>query len=220
MTAETDHAIALGFAPVKVRGAFTNLLQLDTRLGQIVMQAREATLARIKLQWWHDQLLAARGLDLAADRLLGDVVANIGHHDVTFESLAGLTRGWDLLLDPLPFDAAHLINYARERGERLFELAAQIVGQPLSDALRAAGAGWALGDFAFRCSDRGTAEIAQSLASAHFALHPQRQIGRELRTFALLAQFAAIDAQSEFGKLRFYSARRRAFEALRFSVLR
>ena len=220
MSAVNDQAIALGYAPAKVRGAFTTLLALDARFAQIVAQAREAALGQIKLRWWHDQLKAARASGRGDDPLIADIVANFGHHDVTFELLAGLTRGWHLLLDPLPFDAEHLREYARERGVRLFEIAALVVGQRPSEALRAAGAGWALSDFAFRCSDRGTAEIAQTLARAQFASQPQRKLGRELRTFALLAQFAAIDARLGLDKVRPNSSRWRAFEALRFSLLR
>lgn len=220
MGAENDQAIALGFAPAKLRGAFTTLLALDARFAQIVVQAREGALARIKLQWWHDQLIAARASGRVADPLLGDVMTNFGHHDVTFAALAGLTQGWGLLLDPLPFDAEHLSEYAGERGARLFEIAALVVGQRPSEALRAAGAGWALVDFAFRCNDRQTADIAQGLARALFAATPQRTLSYDLRTFALLAQFAAIDARSGIDMSRPSTTRRRAYEALRFSLLR
>lgn len=218
MPTETDQKIALTYAPAKVRAAFTTLLALDARLAQIVMQTREVTLGKIKLQWWHDQLLATNSSTQTADPFLADVVEAFHHHDVTFETVARLTHGWECLLEPMPLDDALLTQYACERGARLFEIAAQIVGEDASEALRAAGAGWALADFAFKCSDQTTAHRALSLAKAHFRARPQRKLSRDLRPFALLAQFSAIDVQSDINKVRPDSPRQRAFEALKFSI--
>ncbi len=220
MPAESDQQIALGFAPNVVRRAFTTLLQLDARLAQIVMQTREVTLGKIKLQWWHDQLSAINVTIQAADPLITDVFDAFHHHDVTFETVARLTLGWNLLLEPLPLDREHLSQYAFERGATLFEIGGQIAGHGSSEALRAAGAGWALIDLAFRCSDRKTALSAQSLARDLFGSKPERKLGRDLRPFALLAHFSAIDAQSGIDQVKQDSAPRRAFEALKFSLFR
>jgi 15-cis-phytoene synthase len=215
---ETDQSIALGYAPNKVRHAFTTLLRLDARFAHIVAQARDLTLGQIKLQWWYDAIMAAGTAQTPNEPLLNDIATIVQDHDVSFKRIAGLTRGWSALLEPLPFDEERLRTYAQARGAELFTIAAVITDAAPGDNHSAAGQGWALADFAFRCSDPATAALAVSLAKQHFSTRPERRCGGAMRTFAILAHFGAIDVKSGVLQPRPDTPRRRAFEAIRFST--
>jgi hypothetical protein len=98
--------------------------------------------------------------------------------------LARLIEGWEVLLDPLPLGAEALSTYADARGAALFGLIARALGGQSDDG---AGRGWALADFAWRCSDAGTATRARDLAATALSSAKQGKLPRPLRILARLA---------------------------------
>ncbi len=203
--------LALAYATSALRPAFTTLLLLDATLGRILAQAREPRLAQIRLAWWR---AALEGLSPAAARPHDPVLAAcqtlIRRHDVTPAMLAGLTDGWEALLLSVPLTPGALTRYSDGRGGALFAIAGWIAAVETS-----AGAGWALMDFARRCSDPATATLARTMAVSALAVAPASAVPPVLRPFGIMTRFAERDATRGSAS----QAVRRIGQALRYAVL-
>lgn len=187
-------AIALLHAPSKVRPTLAVLWALDEALGRIVQTTTEPMLGQMRLTWWHEQLCELDRGQVAAEPVisaLSDIVATGRLHGV---DLAGLVEGWEALLEPLPLSAAVLDNYAADRGARLFEMSARLLRREMPVTL---GEGWALVDFAGKCSDNTTATRAWAMASARL----QGQPIKGPKPLRILARIAAAKAKRP-GSLR------------------
>lgn len=122
-----------------------------------------------------EPVIAALALIVASGRLRG-------------ADLARLVEGWEALLDPLPLNDAPLAVYAAGRGARLFSMSAQLLDGEVAAAL---GEGWALIDFAERCSDTTTAQRACMMGKGRLSLQPIKGP----KSLRILARTAAIKAK-------------------------
>jgi 15-cis-phytoene synthase len=203
--------LALAYAKAALRPSFTTLLLLDATLGRILAQAREPHLAQIRLAWWR---AALEGLTQQAARPNDPVLAAchtlIRRHDVTPVMLAGLTDGWEALLESVPLTHGSLSRYGEARGAALFAIAARIAAVETS-----AGAGWALMDFSLRCSDPATATLARTMAVSALAVAPAAKVPPLLRPFGIMTRFAERDA----ARVSVNQAVRRIAQAMRYALL-
>lgn len=163
----------------------TALWTLDATLGTIVASTTQPLVGQLRLTWWHEAL---SGLDKATVRgepvlaaLAGDVIAT-GRVDAA--ALALLVEGWEALLEPMPLDRVALESYADGRAA-MFDLSAAILGT-LGD--RPSARGWALADFALRCSDDVTAGRAWDLTAVALADACMSGLPRSLRSLARLTE--------------------------------
>lgn len=180
-----DQRLALAYAKGNLRPFFAVLLQLDAELGAAVSAASEPMLGQIRLAWWRDAI--ASGRDEAP------LLAALRAHDVDGRlrpSLAAMVDGWETLLQPVPLGEAALKDYAEGRGRGLFRAAACVAGGA-GDDVGSTGAGWALIDFAFHCSDVVTAEKA--FAMGRLALEDAAPLPGSLRPFQIMTRFARSD---------------------------
>jgi 15-cis-phytoene synthase len=188
--------IALAYAPKPCRAALRALWDVDAALGRVVATTTEPMIGQMRLTWWHGALTALDWGEVAAQPVIAAAHAVIRDHDVTGAMLAGLVEGWELLFDPVPLATDVLGDYATRRGEGLFAIAARVLGAPMTSGL---GAGWALTDFAGRCSDPVTRERARLLANELFAVAPIHG-PRVLRILARIAKAQATRPSGDMTK--------------------
>ena len=193
MSGDPELALALAYAPSAVRPALEALWALDAQFGHVVRSTTEPMIGEIRLTWWHDALLALGNGPAPDEPLLQRVKACLGEADLP--ALAGMAEGWSELLEAMPLGDQALESHAERRGGALFRQAAILLGGEAHD-VSAAGRGWALVDFAFRCSDRATA--ARALAMARAALEPAMALRwpKAARPLGILAHIALRDAKA------------------------
>jgi 15-cis-phytoene synthase len=208
-----DIVLALAYAERDLRAPFTTLFRLDAQLGRIVASAREPQLARIKLAWWREQLLALGGNAHPVDPVLVDCNDLVCRYDVTGDTLAAIAHGYDELIDAIPLSTDALEAFASGRGG-LFCVAAQIAGCDPSPLLMSAGRAWALTDYAFHCGDRVTAERSMALANEDAPSHRYKW-PKQMRTFRILSAFATFDLRSGLEKYPATGTPRRLWHLMR-----
>ena len=145
--------LALAYAPKGKRLALQTLWALDFALGRIVATTTEPLIGQMRLTWWHNRLVALDAGSVPAEPILGQLSHLVRECDITGAELAILVEGWEILLEPLPLSDDQLLAFAGSRGNQMFVLSARILGSAIPTGL---GTGWALTDFAARCSDRVT----------------------------------------------------------------
>jgi 15-cis-phytoene synthase len=155
-------SLVLAYAPRSVRPHLSALLDLDTTLGRIVASTTDPIIGQMRLTWWHEQLTMIENSSAPVE----PVLASLKRYGIVGADVATMIDGWEALLDPMPLNDAALRLYADHRGERLFSIAANLCDQPVAMGL---GAGWALVDFAMRCSDPQTVLLACSMAREYLA---------------------------------------------------
>jgi phytoene synthase len=213
---DVETALSLAYAPASARPALTALWRLDETLAAIVQSTTEPMIGQMRLTWWQDALLALADAPPPAEPVLSDIAHVIPHLGGAPERLVPLIDGWEVLLDPLPWDDAQLASYAQGRGETLFTCAATLlVGDRAGVA--AAGRGWALVDLAFRCSDRSMARRAIALADRALADAPRHWPGR-LRSLGMLSVLAARDVRAGLDRPRRPGSPARVLRALRHRI--
>lgn len=182
---DPDRDFALVHVPTSTRDAVAALWALDAALGRIVASTSQPMIGQMRLTWWHDAMLAGRG----GEPVLAALTTHVHPIGIDGAALVPLVEGWEVLLDPLPLGADALYVHARARGDTLFALSAQAMGCPIAAG---AGGGWALADFAGRCSDAVTARAAYAQARLRL-----RSVDRLPRALRILAHLAARDAAAE-----------------------
>lgn len=191
MMVEPERALALSYAPMAARPALAALFALDETLGGIVRTTREPIVGQMRLTWWYEALVA---LDTAAPpaeptlQTLHDVVLP---HGASGRSLAGMTDGWEVLLEET-LDAAAMDRFADARGGQLFAAAAMVLGCD-DPRIRIAGQGWALADLAARLSDPAAAELACETARARLDAALRGRWPKRARALGALAHAAQFD---------------------------
>jgi 15-cis-phytoene synthase len=195
---DPERALALVYAPAKIRPAFALLWCLDEQLGTFVAQMVNPATAQMRLTWWHEALRTARTAR-PVDPLL---LALAAEPRLEPADLLPLVDGWEVLLDELPLSEAALARYAEQRGATLFRAAGRLFGREGS-AIDDAGRLWALVDLAFRISDRTTAKLALALA-------PDVR-GRLPRPLAMLSALARRDREAGLDQPRRQGAPGRVF---------
>lgn len=208
-----DTQLALAYAPAKLRADYRILLEFDAALGQAFKATRTLDLTQIRLAWWRDQL----DLTEPRDPLASAIHMLMRRYGVSAGSLKKIIEGWAVLLDDLPYSNGQLEDYARRRGEGLFVVAARIAG---GEADPNAGMGWALCDFARRCSHPETAARAHMLARAYLADNPAAKLPVAMRPFAILARFAQADSLHPPNQQHAEGSPYRIIQAIGFALFR
>jgi phytoene synthase len=173
-----ERALALSYAPQSARTVLAALFALDDTLASILRSTREPLIGQMRLTWWFEVLPSG----------------------VSGAMLAKLTDGWEALLQP-DIDTAAIERFGRDRGQRLFELAAIILS--ITDTrIGLAGEGWALADLAQKLSVPSGQDLAKVAAvdALGRALHGRwPSVARALGALALSARFDMMSEPSPPG---------------------
>ncbi|WP_182912021.1 squalene/phytoene synthase family protein [Sphingomonas cavernae] len=220
MTPSIDPEIALSiaYAPAGRRQALETIWVLDAQLGSVVRSTSEPMIGAMRLTWWRDAIEALGQGPAPAEPLLQQLDAVLVARGQGVGRLPDMAEGWIVLLDPFPLPCAALEDYARQRGGVLFEELGRFLGAANVPAIAAAGAGWALVDFAFRCSDRATAGAALELARPILREALAARWAREARSLGMLAHLALRDAEAGPGVPRRTGSPGRALRMLRHRI--
>jgi 15-cis-phytoene synthase len=190
-----DQAFALLHVPGSKRAAVAALWLLDTILGRVVASTSQPLVGQMRLTWWHDTLSALTAHTHYAQPELDSLAANvIGKGGIAAHDLAALVEGWEALLEPMPLENTALSDHAALRGAWVFELSARLLGTSFDNA---AGGGWALADFGFRCSDPQTVSRALDMARQKFGQARLHRLPRPLRILARLAAADVVASQRQ-----------------------
>lgn len=189
---DPDRILALAYVPATKRPALEALWRLDVTLGAVLAKGGEAMVTRIRLAWWREALERLDATAPPAEPLLQALAGQVLPAGVSGAELAAMEEGWEAIVAPRAIDAEALEIFARERGARLFNLSARLLGD---DGFAADDAGrcWALVDFARHARDGRERDIAQAEARA---LALPRRWPFALRPLGMLAMLARRDAQS------------------------
>lgn len=187
-----EQALAVTYAPLDARPALTALLGLDAALGDILRTTREPIVGQMRLVWWRDALERLDHAPPPAQPILQAIARDVLPHRVIGAALSEMTGGWERLLEGPVLAEEALAAHARERGGRLFTLAAAVLGAS-GDPYEAAGEGWALADLAGHLSDRVTAGHAAAMARERLATARAARWSRRGRALGALALIAAAD---------------------------
>lgn len=163
MTTSPEFRLALAYADVAERPALAALFALDDTLGAILRTTREPLVGQMRLTWWYEALQRLDTAPAPAEPVLTALQASVLPRGVSGTMLAGMTDGWEALLEPT-LDAAVVERFAHDRGRRLFDLAGTMLS---ADDIRIglAGEGWALADLAQRLSDAPSRRLARTRAA-------------------------------------------------------
>lgn len=141
-TLDDDRRIVGLWLPAAAREGWNAINLFDAELARVSVEAKEPTLAAIRLAWWRERLEGlADGRSPPAQPLL-QALATVRER-VRLGALAQLDDAWLPLLEgPSPDWALH----CRLRGGVLFDALAQLLGAAgRSEWTSAAGAQWAAG---------------------------------------------------------------------------
>ncbi len=169
--------------PVELRPAFDALFAIDDAMADVVARSTQPALGAIKLAWWRERLEELDAGVVPAEPRLQAATAELLPRGLGGADLASLEDGWVTLLEAEP-DAERLA----QRGERLFALAARLLGE-LDPLLPVAGRLYAYESAARR-----------GLVGLHFPSEDMHQFAghrfpRGLRPLTALARLAARDAR-------------------------
>jgi len=188
--ADPERLIAIAHAPVAARPALNALFALDERLAGILRTTTQSLIGQMRLTWWHEALGTIDAAPPPAEPVL---IALAGAGMTGAAGLQQIVEGWEALLEePLSEDA--ILAHAEARGGTMFALAAEACDVPGSDAVRAAGRGWALADLARHLSDADLARLALARAGEALDAAPRRWPA-PARALGMLARLARIDAR-------------------------
>jgi phytoene synthase len=195
-----ERALALSYAPQSARTALAALFALDDTLASILRSTREPLIGQMRLTWWFEALGRLDTEPAPAEPVLTALQNEVLPAGVSGATLAGLTDGWEALLEP-DIDTAVIKRFGRDRGQRLFELAAIILS--ITDTrIGLAGEGWALADLAQKLSVPSGQELAKVAAvdALGRALHGRwPSAARALGALALSARFDMMSKPSPPG---------------------
>jgi 15-cis-phytoene synthase len=187
---DPDRRLALAYVPSGRRPAVEALWRLDVTLGSVLAAGRDPMVSAIRLAWWRESLERLDREPPPAEPLLRALARHVLPAAVGGAELAGMEQGWSRLLTTDRLSAAELAEHAAQRGGRLFQISARLLGGEQA-GVGEAGEAWALVDLARRCADPGDA--AAALAAAAERDLPERWPAR-LRPLGMLAVLARRDA--------------------------
>jgi 15-cis-phytoene synthase len=177
---DPDRSFALEHVANTYREPVTALWALDEQLGTIVASTTQPMVGQMRLLWWREALESGA----SGHPVLAEMTSVFGR-GIGAAAVGTMIDGWEELLEPLPLSEVQLAAFAAQRGTQLFTLTSQICDVTCPDE---AGAGWALADFAFRCSDKVTSSLALAMAKERLASLDMRSVPRPLRILARLAR--------------------------------
>lgn len=135
--------LASGYGDAQMRGWCRALFAFDAQIAGIVLQAREAMLAQIRLQWWHDVIAQPAASRPSANPVLAALLPLEAEGLDLAGALGGVIRGWEAALDRE--DPEAVADFARGRGQLLAAFAPVVQGADARD-LQRVGEAWALWD--------------------------------------------------------------------------
>ena len=188
---DRDRLLALSYVSARHRPAIEALWRLDAALGQAIAGGREPMVSRIKLAWWREAVERLDREPPPPEPVLHAVALHLVPAGVSGAELAAVEEGWAVLLTPGPLTTDELAAYALARGERLFRIAARVLGGGAFDPGRG-GEAWALVDLARHCASPG--ERGAALGAARERVDPRRW-PKPLRPLGMLAALAERDAE-------------------------
>jgi 15-cis-phytoene synthase len=175
------------------------LLALDERLSGVVTRTTEPMIGLMRLVWWRDALVALDAKEPPAEPLL-QAAATLRPAGISGADLAAMVEGWEALLDDPESGPETMAAHGRDRGGRLFQLAARLIGAE-DPRLAGAGAGWAMLDRA-----RHAGSLAEAQGWIEAARQPLAATGgrwsRALRPLGMLAALARQDVARGAERLR------------------
>jgi phytoene synthase len=187
---DRDRILALSYVNARVRPALEALWSLDAALAAVLSSGRDPLLSQIKLAWWRDALEALDRAPSPAEPALEGIARHVLPRGISGTELAGMERGWTLLLTPDPLTPEELATYAAARGGLLFTLSARLLCR-VGDYVATGGEAWALIDLARHSGSEVDAEAALAAARSRPPGHwPSR-----LRPLGMLAALARRDAE-------------------------
>jgi phytoene synthase len=189
---DRDRILALSYVNGRVRPALEALWRLDAALAAVLSSGRDPLLSQIKLAWWRDALEALDSAPPPAEPALEAVARHVLPRGISGAELAGMERGWTLLLTPDPLTPEELGTYASARGGLLFTYSARLLGSD-GERVEAGGEAWALINLARHSGSEVDAEAAIAAARS-------RPLGRwptRLRPLGMLAALAQRDTEPE-----------------------
>jgi phytoene synthase len=190
---DPDRILALSYVPTARRAAVGALWRLDAALGAVLAGGREPLISRIKLAWWRDSLEKLDHERAPGEPVLQAVARHLLPGGIAGAELAPMVEGWSVLLSGEPLTPPDLASYATQRGARLFQHSAQLLGGTNHGGFDEAGAGWALVDLARHAGSDADAEAA--LADAREREWPKRWPS-PLRPLGMLAMLARRDLEA------------------------
>ncbi len=110
--------------PLELRPAFDALFGIDDALAEMIVSPTQPALAAIKLAWWREALERLDTAPAPAEPRLQAAAAELLPRGVSGGELASLEDGWLTMVEEEP-DRQRV----RLRGERLFGLAARLLGE-------------------------------------------------------------------------------------------
>lgn len=135
--------LASGYGDAQMRRWCQALFAFDAQIAGIVLQAREAMLAQIRLQWWHDVIAQPAASRPSANPVLAGLLPLEAEGLDLAGALGGVIRGWEAALDRDDPDA--VAEFAQARGQLLAAFAPIEQGADAAD-LQRIGEAWALWD--------------------------------------------------------------------------
>ncbi|MES3152974.1 hypothetical protein [Sphingomonas faeni] len=182
---DPDRILAFSYADFAARPALEALFALDDTLGGILRTTRELLVGQMRLTWWYEALGKLDVARAPAEPVLTALQASVLPRGISGAMLAGMTDGWEALLEPV-LDAQALEQFARDRGRRLFELAGILLST--SDArIGLAGEGWAMADLSRQLRDASSRTLARTRAVEALDAALRGRWPREARTLGALA---------------------------------
>lgn len=178
-----DRDLVRHYWPVELRPAFDALFGIDDALAEVVTSSTQPALGAIRLAWWREALERLDTSPPPPEPRLQAVAAELLPLGVTGAMLAELEDSWVALLDE-----EQDVERVAVRGEKLFEMAAKLLGAS-DKKLELAGRVYGYGS-AFRTGLIGPHWPTGELRQLHRHRFPRR-----LRPLTGLARLAARDAR-------------------------
>lgn len=199
----SDRDLVRLYWPAELRPAFDALFDIDAAMADVVARSTQPALGAVKLAWWRERLEELDAGKVPAEPRLQAAARELLARGIAGAALAGLENGWAALLDESP-DGERM----RERGSRLFGIAAALLGSS-DEALAAAGRLFAQAQLARR-----------GLVDAHYPKGGLGRLGRHrfarrLRPLTALAALAARDFERREAPFEIEGTPGRAWTVLR-----
>jgi 15-cis-phytoene synthase len=161
--------LAIAYAPVAVRTAFSLLLRFDNRFAHIAGQPGEPLIKQMKLAWWRDAVAADPDTRPKGERLLG-LLSQTDIPDVP-KLASTLVNAWEMLVVDEVWSSNGLEEFAKQRAKVIFGGYASMAG--IDAAIDDIGADWALDDLQRRFGNRvSTHSVATSALPTERKLRP------------------------------------------------
>lgn len=193
--ATPERTLVLAYVPAARRQALQTLFALDAALADIVRTTTEPLIGQMRLTWWHDALGKLDSGPPPAQPVLEAVSRDLLAAGVQGSEAAAMIDGWDVLIEETVLDESALRRFGEGRGGAFFTLAAKLLDEGAGDAVRAAGAGWALADLSAHLSNPVEAEDARRVALDQLHIGLAEAWPRKLRPLGMLAHFARMDLE-------------------------